>query len=89
VLHKDTPISTIPVATEKLYGGPDLPNRIENQPKLIKYFEDEKVALQSLLQLEALLYEEALLLRNAHERNTQLIQDIEDLAKIINNKREE
>jgi hypothetical protein len=32
---------------------------------LINYFSDDKIALQSLLELEALLSEQALLLKNA------------------------
>jgi hypothetical protein len=76
-------ISNASIATEKLYGGADLPTRIGNQPKLIEYFNDEKIALQSLLQLEALLYEEALLLKNAYKRSNKLIQDIEEIKKVI------
>ena len=77
-------ISNASLATEKLYGGPDLPTRIGNQPKLIAYFNDEKIALRSLLELEALLYEEALLLNNVKERINNMIQNIEELREIIN-----
>lgn len=58
-------ISTSGLETQKLYGGPDLPTRVGKHPELINYYSDQKVALQSLLELESLLYEQALLLKNA------------------------
>ena len=77
-------ISNASLATEKIYGGADLPTRIANQPKLVEYFNDEKIALQSLLQLEALLYEEELLLKNAYARSNNLIEDINEITKVLN-----
>jgi len=77
-------ISNASIVTEKLYGGADLPTRIGNQPKLLAYFNEEKIALQSLLELEALLYEEALLLKNAYKRSLDLIEDIEAIKTVIN-----
>ncbi|MEJ2113639.1 MAG: DUF6090 family protein, partial [Flavobacteriaceae bacterium] len=70
-------ISNASIATQKLYGGADLPTRINNPPILIKYFNEEKIALKSFLELETLLYEESLLLKNAKERSEKLIRDIE------------
>jgi len=77
-------ISNASIATEKIYGGANLPTRIGNQTKLIEYFNDKKITLQSLLHLEALLYEEELLLKNAYARSNNLMQDIEEITKIIN-----
>jgi len=76
-------ISNASMATQKLYGGANLPTRIANQPKLIKYFSDDNIALQSFLELETLLYEQSLLLQNAKERSEKLIRDMEDLEKIL------
>jgi len=76
-------IANASIETQKLYGGPDLPTRIGNQPKLIEYFSDEKIALRSLLELEALLYENALLLKNVDERIHHMIEDIDDITEII------
>lgn len=76
-------ISNASIATQKLYGGADLPTRIARQPKLIKYFSDDNIALQSFLGLETLLYEHTLLLKNAKERSEKLILDMEDVEKIL------
>ena len=76
-------ISNASMATQKLYGGADLPTRIAKQPKLIAYFSDDRIALQSFLELETLLYEQSLLLKNAKERSEKLIQDMEDVEKIL------
>jgi len=77
-------ISNASIATQKLYGGADLPTRINNQPILIKYFNEEKIALKSFLELETLLYEQSLLLKNAKERSEKLIRDIERIKKNLN-----
>lgn len=76
-------ISNASISTQKLYGGADLPTRIANQPKLIDYFSDKNIELKSFLELETLLYEQSVLLRNAKERSKKLILDIEDIKKIL------
>lgn len=76
-------ISNASIATQKLYGGADLPTRIAKQPKLIAYFSDDTIALQSFLELETLLYEHSLLLKNAKERSEKLILDMEDVKNIL------
>lgn len=77
-------ISRASLETQKLYGGVSLPGRINNHPEMIKYFSDENIALQSLLELEAILYEQTLLLKNAKERSTDLIGNIQSLKKVLN-----
>jgi hypothetical protein len=77
-------ISNASIATQKLYGGADLPTRINKQPILKKYFNEEKIALKSFLELETLLYEQSLLLKNAKERSEKLIRDIERIKKNLN-----
>lgn len=76
-------ISNASMNTQKLYGGADLPTRIGKQPKLIEYFGDEGIALRSLLELEALLNEQSILLKNAKERSENLIQDMESLKEVL------
>ena len=77
-------ISNASIATQKLYGGADLPTRIYNQPKLIHYFSDDTIELQSFLELETLLYEQSVLLKNARERSKKLILDIQEIKKLLN-----
>ena len=77
-------ISSASLDTQKLYGGANLPTRIGNHPELINYFSEDKIALQSLLELEALLYEQALLLKNAKERSNQLILNIQSIKQVLN-----
>ena len=77
-------IANAGIATQKLYGGPDLPTRIGNQPKLVDYFNDDRIALESLLELEALLYENTLLFENVHDRIDTMIEDIDMIIEILN-----
>ncbi|MBO0329526.1 DUF6090 family protein [[Muricauda] lutisoli] len=76
-------ISNASMITQKLYGGSDMPTRIGNQPKIVAYFSDDKIALKSLLELEALLYEQSQLLKNGMDRNKELIQDIQALKTAL------
>ena len=76
-------ISNASMNTQKLYGGSDMPTRISNQPKIIAYFSDDKIALKSLFELEAILYEQSQLLKNGMEKNKELIKDIRDLKKVL------
>lgn len=76
-------ISTSGLETQKLYGRPDLPTRVGKHPELINYYSDQKVALQSLLELESLLYEQALLLKNAKERSEELITNIHTIKEVL------
>ena len=77
-------ISNSMLATNKLYGGENLTNRIWNQPKLIKYFSDEKIELQAFLELESLLSKYMELKDNERVRMKELIMDIEKLTLEIN-----
>ncbi len=70
--------------TLKIYGGPDLATRINKQPILIKYYNEEKTALSLFLGLEELLHETSLLLKNGKERSKKLLRDIERIKEIIN-----
>ncbi|MER3318954.1 MAG: DUF6090 family protein [Allomuricauda sp.] len=76
-------ISNASIITQKLYGGSDMPTRIGNQPKITAYFGDDNIALKSLLELEAILYEQSQLLKNGMDRNKELIQDIQNLKKAL------
>lgn len=77
-------IANASIVTQKLYGGPDFPIRIGNQPKLLAYFNDEKIAIQTLLELEAILYENTLLLKNVKERIHIMIKEIDEIMEILN-----
>jgi len=79
-----TIIINFAMTTKRLYGGSDLPNRIGNQSKLMKYFEDEKIEVQSLLELEALLDAQSKLIVRSKERFKDLIRDIEEIKTLIN-----
>ncbi|NER10779.1 hypothetical protein SAMN06265375_102240 [Muriicola jejuensis] len=76
-------IANASMATQKIYGGADMPTRIGNQPKILAHFGKEEVALRSLLELEAILYEHALLVKNSRERTDDLIREIDEITEII------
>jgi len=71
------------IETQKLYGGADLPTRIAKHPELIDYFSNDKIAIQTLLELEALLYEQTLLLKNSKKRSEELLEEMHALRKVL------
>ncbi len=76
-------ISSASLQTQKLYGGANLPTRIAKYPKLMNHYSQDEVALQSLLELEAILYEQAQLLKNVRERGKALLVNIESLKEVL------
>jgi hypothetical protein len=76
-------ISSASLNTQKLYGGANLPTRIAKYPKLMNYYSQDEVALQSLLELEAILYEQTQLLKNVRERGKALLINIESLKEVL------
>jgi hypothetical protein len=71
------------LSTSTLYGGSDLGRRIGNQPKLIKYYSDENIQIQSLMGLEAFLASEMTLFLNVQKRNKELVIYIEEITELI------
>ena len=71
-------------STAPLYGGTDLGNRAGNQPKLLKYYSNENIQIQILMGLETTLEGFMELWFNVRKRYTELILDIEEITKLIN-----
>lgn len=69
--------------TWKLYGNTDI-LRLGNQSKRMKYFGDEKIQLQMLLEVEALQYASSRLFNNLKLRYKDLIREIEEITLLIN-----
>ncbi len=72
------------LSTSTLFGGSDLGRRVGNQPRLIKYYNDENIQIKSLMGLEAFLDSDLMLFTNTQKRNKELIIYIEEITKLIN-----
>ncbi len=72
------------LSTSTLFGGSDLGRRVGNQPRLIKYYNDENIQIKSLMGLEAFLDSDLMLFTNTQKRNKKLIIYIEEITKLIN-----
>jgi len=84
--HRRTQLETLSnsaTSTATLYGG-DLVKRAGNQPKLMKYYNDENILIQVLMGVEAMLAGYMQLGLNVKKRFTKLILDIEEITKLIN-----
>jgi hypothetical protein len=71
-------------STATLFGSSDLGKRAGNQPKLIKYYNDENIQIQSLMGLETIIDANVKLGLYAKKRFTKLNLDIEKITKLIN-----
>jgi hypothetical protein len=67
----------------ELWGG-DLVGRSENQPKLVKHYNDENIQIQSLMGLEANLYSMSEALKKVEKRFKDLLLDAQEIKTIIN-----
>jgi hypothetical protein len=67
----------------RLYGGDNLGMRVGNQPKLIKYYNNENIQIQSLMGLEANLSMLSKGMWSSQERIKKLLLDIEEVTKLI------
>ena len=72
------------MSSTTIYGGWDLVKRMGNQPKLMKYYEDENISIQTLLGIEAEIYEGGKIMVIVKKRYTELILDVEGITKLIN-----
>ena len=72
------------MSLSNLYGGWDLIGRMQNQPKLKKYYMDENIYIQLIIGIESQIYEGGQIQLNIKKRYTELILDVEEITKLIN-----
>ena len=72
------------LSISNLFGGNELGMRVRNQPKLIKYYNNENIQIQSLMGLESTIYETGQIFETAKKHFEELLLDIEDIKKLIN-----